>query len=135
MRVQSVCRSSCQAISFNMRAAMNQTARLSWQAQRIPFSALPIICGDTAGKPAVRLSGTLEWTPAASALRKPQPMAVLSRITRWDKYWLGLCNFYILTRYNKSFFYAAAVYQLSQRLKQRFKPAMTQNLFKSSQNS
>src|SRR5260363_85452 len=51
------------------------------------------------------------------------------------EYWLGLCNFYILTRYNKSFFYAAAVYQLSQRLKQRFKPAMTQNLFKSSQNS
>lgn len=32
------------------------------------------------------------------------------------EYLLGLQNFYVLTRYNQSFFYAAAVYRLSERL-------------------
>lgn len=32
------------------------------------------------------------------------------------EYVLGLQNFYVLTRYNQSFFYAAAVYRLAQRL-------------------
>ncbi|MDR3100984.1 MAG: lytic murein transglycosylase B [Paraburkholderia sp.] len=36
---------------------------------------------------------------------------------RATEYVLGLKNFYVLTRYNRSFFYALAVYQLGQRVK------------------
>jgi membrane-bound lytic murein transglycosylase B len=36
---------------------------------------------------------------------------------RGTEFMLGLKNFYVLTRYNRSFFYALAVYQLGQRVK------------------
>jgi membrane-bound lytic murein transglycosylase B len=36
---------------------------------------------------------------------------------RGTEFKLGLKNFYVLTRYNRSFFYALAVYQLGQKVK------------------
>ncbi len=38
---------------------------------------------------------------------------------RPTEYKLGLKNFYVLTRYNRSFFYALSVYQLGERVKQK----------------
>ena len=38
------------------------------------------------------------------------------------KYWLGLNNFYSITRYNPSVNYAMAVFQLSQQVEQRHQP-------------
>jgi membrane-bound lytic murein transglycosylase B len=38
-----------------------------------------------------------------------------------DEYWLGLHNFYVITRYNHSPLYAMAVYQLSQAVASEYR--------------
>ncbi len=48
--------------------------------------------------------------------------AVLLVGEQGEEYWLGLHNFYVITRYNHSSMYAMAVYQLSQLLEPRFTP-------------
>jgi membrane-bound lytic murein transglycosylase B len=51
----------------------------------------------------------------------PTPLTVVDLPTpgRATEYTLGLKNFYVLTRYNRSFFYALAVYQLGEAVKAR----------------
>lgn len=45
-----------------------------------------------------------------------QATAVKLRVKNGEEYWLGLKNFYAITRYNRSSLYAMAVYQLSREL-------------------
>ncbi|MGS2720554.1 lytic murein transglycosylase B [Paraglaciecola aestuariivivens] len=44
-----------------------------------------------------------------------------------QEYWVGLHNFYVITRYNHSPLYAMAVYQFSQQLQAQFKPLQNQD--------
>ncbi|MFT6344531.1 MAG: membrane-bound lytic murein transglycosylase B [Paraglaciecola sp.] len=48
--------------------------------------------------------------------------------TNSKEYWVGLPNFYVITRYNHSPLYAMAVFQFSQQLKQEFNVATTAKL-------
>jgi membrane-bound lytic murein transglycosylase B len=51
----------------------------------------------------------------------PQAMATAMKfeLKNGYEYWLGLHNFYVITRYNQSAMYAMSVYQLSERLAAR----------------
>lgn len=53
----------------------------------------------------------------ASEASTPVTVIDLPTPGRATEYKLGLQNFYVLTRYNRSFFYALAVYQLGERVK------------------
>ena len=48
----------------------------------------------------------------------PQALAIAMdfELERGLEYWLGLHNFYVITRYNHSAMYAMSVYQLGRRL-------------------
>ncbi|MEE4279865.1 MAG: lytic murein transglycosylase B [Halieaceae bacterium] len=54
---------------------------------------------------------------AEEALDADAPaMAMRFELTDGNEYWLGLQNFYVITRYNHSAMYAMSVFQLSQRI-------------------
>jgi membrane-bound lytic murein transglycosylase B len=64
---------------------------------------------------------------AAGPLDPGQNSALIDLVTpdAPTEYWLGLQNFYVLTRYNRSSFYAMAVFQLAETLREARLARMT----------
>lgn len=67
----------------------------------------------------VRLPGEMTAMGVDIGDAASQPAALIDLVTpdAPTQYWLGYQNFYVITRYNKSSFYAMAVYQLAEALK------------------
>ncbi len=70
-------------------------------------------------KPKLTLSELQQqgYKPSLSIDDDQRATAMRLRGVDGDEYWLGLQNFYVITRYNHSRLYAMAVYQLSEELK------------------
>lgn len=70
-------------------------------------------------KPSHRI-GELEASGVKPAeFLAPETQAALLAVDVEDgrEYWLGMTNFYVITRYNRNLFYALAVYQLSNEIR------------------
>ena len=73
---------------------------------------------DAGMKPSIPLSRLFESGISTDGKLGDDAKSSLIRLEgeKGDEYWLGLHNFYVITRYNHSNLYAMAVYQLSQRI-------------------
>jgi membrane-bound lytic murein transglycosylase B len=56
--------------------------------------------------------------PAQPAAASAIPLTLKNR--SGQEYWLGFDNFYVITRYNQSVYYAMAVHQLSEEIRSRY---------------
>jgi membrane-bound lytic murein transglycosylase B len=61
--------------------------------------------------------------PLGSNGEPKQPFALIPLETPEEptRYWIGYQNFYVITRYNQSSFYAMSVFQLGEALEKRMK--------------
>jgi membrane-bound lytic murein transglycosylase B len=76
----------------------------------------------TAGiKPVRRPAEMADFGVAVPTNAPDAPAALIDLVTpnAETEYWLGYQNFYVITRYNRSSFYAMAVFQFAQTLKER----------------
>ncbi len=77
-------------------------------------------------RPSVPLS---EWSARGlipQGAHEPELKAMPLQLEGKDgsEFWLGMKNFYVITRYNHSHMYAMAVYQLSQAIKQQYQKSL-----------
>ncbi len=73
---------------------------------------------DAGMKPSIRVKDLYAAGITTAARLDPAALTSLIKLETEDghEYWLGLHNFYVITRYNHSNLYAMAVYQLSQEI-------------------
>ncbi len=76
-----------------------------WAGERLHYQVLDIL------SPSLALAESIDLDVSQPAL-----VIELEQEAK-SEYWLGLKNFYVITRYNRSPLYAMAVYQFSQQLK------------------
>lgn len=90
-------------VTIPARLAHPDAAALVDHAQRRPHT--PFLEAEAAG-----------WQPAQSIAEDELVSLFRLEGDYGEEYWLGLQNFYVITRYNHSILYAMAVYHLSQAL-------------------
>jgi membrane-bound lytic murein transglycosylase B len=102
----------------------NYFSRHGWRSGEQVISAAQVAAGtDDAWfegglKPKTTIAEYAAGGIRAAEELDPQTLATAIRfeLEQGHEHWLGLHNFYVITRYNRSAMYAMCVYQLSQRL-------------------
>ena len=75
---------------------------------------------DAGIRPSLKVSALAEQGITADApVEATVALVDLVSPGRETEYWLGFENFYVITRYNRSSFYAMAVFQLAEAVKAR----------------
>lgn len=103
----------------------NYLAKHGWRESALP-AVRATMQGDVALskklKPKVSLAQWKTRGVMAQAPLDDQQLAILINLPRGeeDQFWFGLQNFYVITRYNRSRFYAMAVFQLSELIKAEY---------------
>lgn len=104
----------------------NYLKSYGWEAN-LPVAMRAVLQQDTAYSDL--LGGSLKPQYSMEQLHKRGVMAVGTLapetqvallavdVADGQEYWLGLNNFYVITRYNRNLFYALSVYQLSQEIR------------------
>jgi len=111
----------------------NYLSRHGWQRDQ------PVAIKTSAGQQAPQKMGKLKkprksiqhwqnqgYKPVKSAPEQLSAELIVLETTQAPEYWLGLQNFYSITRYNHSELYAMAVFQLSQGIKQQHQANQSQ---------
>lgn len=101
-----------QSHGWERDGAVAVRARVDAEAQPEPLIAAGI--EPTLSPSALAAAGV---APLGEAPPAPATLVDLASPDAPTEYWLGYRNFYVITRYNKSSFYAMAVYELSQAVR------------------
>ena len=99
-----------------------------WQTGA-PITLPALVQGDPAAliaagiKPSLPLKDLLQQdivVPEADEHLHTRPAALIDLVSpdQPTEYWIGFDNFYVITRYNRSSFYAMSVFQLAEALRQ-----------------
>ncbi|MEC5400154.1 lytic murein transglycosylase B [Uliginosibacterium sp. H1] len=108
-----------------------------WQ-QGGPVAARAYLSGDAQPQPFVAAGITPQFDRTtllgkgiATTSQHDAPAALIDLVTpnQPTEYWLGYQNFYVITRYNRSSFYAMTVYEFAEALQQRMggQPVVSQS--------
>ena len=107
-----------------MGSVANYSARHGWRPGELVVTRARGVDGDKHELLDAGVRPTLsvkELHSAGITSEDPLPPGALSSLIQLDngetqEYWLGMHNFYVITRYNHSKLYAMAVYQLSREI-------------------
>lgn len=100
-------------------APVTTPARFLPQEQNAGKALDKIVNKSLKPKHRVRDFTKLGLVPDLSIDANEKATAMLLQGADGEEYWIGLTNFYVITRYNHSHLYAMAAYQLSQALKEK----------------